>query len=1592
MENKSPGSVHSNAFNFGEFVTGGVDPRTGLYTCSLSLGAVRSADLNGPSFGLALGFNPLDTRNTGFGLGWSLATTRYDTRSKMMTLFSGERYKAVETVAGLRFREMKLESVRVVKTGAGRFDVRYKDGHREELTVQGGSLVAVPTRIIAANGAGITLLYKVVNQYPELIEVRDDQRTLLKISRKGTLVTLSQNPDTASTADFTMKLDSNDRVVEIGLPEGRGWDLEYSLIDEVGYLKRVVTPLGAVEIIRYKEQGHLLPASDVGATATLPHVMAHDIYPGHGQPKTSRTFTFSDRNFLGHGLSVEPSDDGDPLYSAPWSYQYASEERLVVDGKVHSHIKRTYNKFHLLVAQVTTCGEAVTSQFTEYHLATGKSFNEQPAHFRLPRVQRLKFENRLGKKQREETTITEFDAVGNLLRHVGPDGVTTQSEFYPAVESPDCPVDPLGFVRFEKQRTVTAAPGGGASTCTRFRHALHPTLQGSTLASVVLIEEQFFEKVKDTEVLRSKVEHSYFDTPADRLRHGALQEQRSTRNGRTTRTAFSSRLEGARLHLTHTVHGFDGTSQSTTQVLSSYSGLTLSETDKDGGRIDYEYDAIGRCVRKTLSPGAAHAASTTWVYQEANSTSPATVTVTDPAGGVQTVTHDGLGRVIGIKELDCDNPDEGASQENLMRTVYSALHDKAGHLVEQTRTDWWDGIARPAITRLVYDSWGQVKQTRHADGRVEHREFDPVALRETLWQEGMGKTVSVFNAFGKPKSIEMLDRKGESLGKSVLEYDGYGRTRSQTDQEGNKTLYHYDVFDRLVRSELPDGHAVETEYADHSAEILPVRIKVDTLELGRQVFDGLNRLTESTVGGRTFTAGYVSGSSQAGWQMGADGKKIEFTWSQGVNRLAERKADGLLARFTYDALHGKPETCIEQGREHRFAYYPSGRLKSETTVYGEHRQTTSHTWSLGGRPLTFIDGLGNEHKSEYDSWGRKSAFTQGRLRFEYTYDTAGLLALIDARDTSTALRMKTHLSYDDIGRETTRRFEVEGQASQTLTSSYTPSGKLAQKVLKRGTKVLRDERFTYDVRGRLSHYTCEGTQRPRDPYGKEIVEQTFTFDALDNLLTLQTRFPQGVNLTTFSYSKIDFTQLTDISHSHADYPQPITLQYDANGRMIKDDQGRTLTYDTLGRLTGVSNAQGQSVRGYQYDGFDRLMALSQPGSADTQRYYRGGHVINDVRGGDSCSVVRHEGLLLGQHQVGVDAGVRMFGTDQQQSVLTQLQNGRLADIAYSPFGHREAEGGFFSLPGFNGEQFDPVTGLYLLGNGYRAYSPTLMRFMSPDSMSPFGAGGMNAYAYCLGDPVNRVDPTGHVSWESIAGIALAGLGIAISVLTLGAATPLGLLVAGLGVASGITAVASEVAHELAPDSVAGDILGYIGLGLGLASLGVGLAGAAVKGASKLAGAFKSGLSGDSREAAKAMARGMGGRNTPGTSAGPGTWTYKTRGFRGRVDGQKAGRGAIPGFEDLDDISRDKFFRFKDAIKDHGRSPSEAANALGGKTYYNEMVPFKSPNPRQIRDPGYFNDTGYTEIRLNQATRLFFFADHDTRTVTMHAFGHTVRGA
>jgi len=157
---------------------------------------------------------------------------------------------------------------------------------------------------------------------------------------------------------------------------------------------------------------------------------------------------------------------------------------------------------------------------------------------------------------------------------------------------------------------------------------------------------------------------------------------------------------------------------------------------------------------------------------------------------------------------------------------------------------------------------------------------------------------------------------------------------------------------------------------------------------------------------------------------------------------------------------------------------------------------------------------------------------------------------------------------------------------------------------------------------------------------------------------------------------------------------------------------------------------------YTYDPLDRLASRTPLAEAMAQHFYKAGQLVTEIQGAEQRTYLRSDSQLLAQKNLTASA---LLATGPLNSVL----HAEDIAIAYAPYGHREVVTGLPGLPGFNGEQPDPDTGHYLLGNGYRAYNPLLMRFNSPDSLSPFGEGGLNAYAYCVGDPVNRSDPTGH---------------------------------------------------------------------------------------------------------------------------------------------------------------------------------------------------------------------------------------------------------
>lgn len=275
---------------------------------------------------------------------------------------------------------------------------------------------------------------------------------------------------------------------------------------------------------------------------------------------------------------------------------------------------------------------------------------------------------------------------------------------------------------------------------------------------------------------------------------------------------------------------------------------------------------------------------------------------------------------------------------------------------------------------------------------------------------------------------------------------------------------------------------------------------------------------------------------------------------------------------------------------------------------------------------------------------------------------------------------------------------------------------------------------------------------------------------------------------------------------------------------------------------------------YGYDAAGLWVRLSTPDHT-CWRYWGGGRVVNELRvSGDTADDVQltwvsAAGSPLAEQVVGPGERLTLLATAAGGSVLLEADTAVRA-VAYAPHGHRD-DSSALAAPAFNGEHLDAGSGCYLLGAGHhRPYSPTLGLFLAPDSASPFSAGGLNTLAYCAGDPINRSDPSGHFWKWIVAGVGLA-LGVVAVAATFGAASAAVGAVALGGFAAltksgaaaiaattlGVLSVGVEIAAikaEATGDTGTASILGWVGLGLGIAGAAPAIAKTAMKGAARFA--------------------------------------------------------------------------------------------------------------------------------------------------------------
>ena len=192
--------------------------------------------------------------------------------------------------------------------------------------------------------------------------------------------------------------------------------------------------------------------------------------------------------------------------------------------------------------------------------------------------------------------------------------------------------------------------------------------------------------------------------------------------------------------------------------------------------------------------------------------------------------------------------------------------------------------------------------------------------------------------------------------------------------------------------------------------------------------------------------------------------------------------------------------------------------------------------------------------------------------------------------------------------------------------------------------------------------------------------------------------------------------------------------------------------------------------------------LSRRSSSTSQSHFypdRHKNIQTVVKDGQWRSLVRHgQGIVGRQIDQGLD---QFFKVNESTGAALQQANGKtqLRLHRYDAYGKPLQRNSNADIDfTWNQELNEPETGLTYLR--HRFHHPELRRFITRDNV-PVD----NRYAYAHGDPVNYIDPTGHIAMNAVTRYFGGSLAISLSILGTFLAAPTG----GLSLAVGELAAA-----------------------------------------------------------------------------------------------------------------------------------------------------------------------------------------------------------
>ena len=879
---------------------------------------------------------------------------------------------------------------------------------------------------------------------------------------------------------------------------------------------------------------------------------------------------------------------------------------------------------------------------------------------------------------------------------------------------------------------------------------------------------------------------------------------------------YTGRLHGSKnAERVETSYGYDKQGRLTAQKVTLADGTTTERfhewTALKGGLHQCETHESGAGVRVRVIRDTLNRECQSWLSPDGKTWLSTSTTTYHTDGGI-------AGR--------CDYDYDGAHKKCLIReTQWSEVGTDGSQTVTQVLKGSDDKELDRKIQTFTVgagsETWTQggfqVERKRDAQGSSSETYGAPGGARS--------KIVRAINAAGQPTSVKYLkvdkDNKETEQDGLAFNYDAYGQLTTLTPRIGAPTTYIYDASGRLLTS-TTDGLTTSTSWRSRYSKVLKVRIEgEENTSVGVQVNDALGR-------------GYTGTAWSQQRPIDSYGTPVPQTGTDAAKEATPEEKAGETDIGAPSSLAGYESDCTAFTRSERIVE-PAGTSVSTTTL------------SLRGCLLGFEGLEGGVTAYQYDAFGRITSSKNNSCETTSVYADSGRLEKETIKALKSNVTMTVTYKYNESGHEISRTFACDGVDSHVIERTLLGDGRLQKSSLKvKGTEKCADS-YEYDGLKRLKAWSCTGPGVENDK-GQHCVKQAFVYGGLgevrsrlDDCYTGATR-PASVATTTINYTYGERSEEmtgSDKGETHYDLFGFVLKQgncsfaYHRNGQVdsctIDGEQAYVFGYDDLGRVRGAN--QGKWSERYHYRN-NRIYAVVQRDDEsshgfkerklvlqnDSPSCYLQDTVVGTAAPSSSCSFELRDA-----------AGTVFASIDVASKAVTYF--------TYTPYGYRKPDPKSVTWLGFKGEPLNRL-GLYHLGNGYRLYDPQLQRFQSPDSWSPFGAGGLSRFSYCDADPVNNHDFDGHqviMQYSRYGGqawmetrefsLVLTGMGAMLAPLTSGASLAFAIAVTGISMGAFYFELASIITKDSDPDT--SSVLGEIGFGLGLGAAGAGLLGPAV---------------------------------------------------------------------------------------------------------------------------------------------------------------------